>query len=325
MMDESLKALLGAFPSRRILVAGDVMLDEYIWGNVQRISPEAPVPVVEVRRRTHVAGGAANAAMNVASLGGEALLAGVVGADEPAMRLRAALRERGVATDGLIEDRQRRTTTKTRLIAHSQQVARIDDEHRSPLAPEMEDRLLAWAERQLPRCHACVLSDYAKGVVSRRFAEGLIGLARRGGKPVVVDPKGTDYGRYRAATVIKPNAEEARKACGIHADGLDGVLEAGNRLLELLDGAAVLLTRGPEGMSLFRRGLPPLHIAPEAREVFDVTGAGDTVVGVAALALAAGAALETAARLANRAAAVVVAKVGTAQATREELLGERPA
>jgi D-beta-D-heptose 7-phosphate kinase/D-beta-D-heptose 1-phosphate adenosyltransferase len=259
--------------------------------------------------------------VNVASLGGEPVLGGVVGTDHAAGRLRAALEERGTPAGGLVADAGRSTTTKTRLIAHSQQVARIDDEQRTPLARELEDRLLRWAEQELPRCQACILSDYAKGVVSGRFAEHLIGLARRAGKPIVVDPKGADYAKYRGATVIKPNVQEARQATNRDVEGPAGLQAAAEQLQEMLGGSAVLLTRGPEGMSLFVRGSPPLHIPPLAREVFDVTGAGDTVVSTLALALAAGATLEQAARLANRAAALVVAKVGTAQATLDELLG----
>jgi D-beta-D-heptose 7-phosphate kinase/D-beta-D-heptose 1-phosphate adenosyltransferase len=317
---DDLHALLSAFPGKRILVVGDVMLDEYLWGEGRRLSPEAPVPVVDVNRRTHIPGGAANVAVNVASLGGEALLGGVVGGDQQAGQLDAALRRRGVSTTGLVEDRARVTTTKTRLIAQNQQVVRIDHEHRAPLKPEVESQLLRWVEQELSRCQACILSDYAKGVVSRHFAEQLIGLARSAGKPVVVDPKGTDYTKYRGATVVKPNEEEARRVSKMDWEGLDGLVQAAEQLLELLDGCAVLLTRGPQGMSLFSRQSAPLHIPPVAREVFDVTGAGDTVVSTLALALTTGASLEQAARLANQAAALVVAKVGTAQASLDELL-----
>jgi D-glycero-beta-D-manno-heptose-7-phosphate kinase len=325
-VDERLQALVAAFAGRRVLVVGDVMLDEYLWGDVQRISPEAPVPVVAIRRRTSVPGGAANTAANVASLTGAALLTGVVGDDPPAGRLRAALRGLGLAVEGLIVDRQRSTTTKTRIIAHHQHVVRVDEEQPTPLPGEVEDQVLRWLEDQVASAHACVLSDYGKGVVSRRLAEHVISLARQAGKPVVVDPKGTDYVKYRGATVVKPNLAEAVLVC--HQQGGDASTLEGIRrhLLNLLEGSAVLLTRGAEGMSLFERGAAPVHIPSMAQEVYDVTGAGDTVAGTLALALAAGATLPEGATLANRAAGIVVAKVGTAQATCAELLrGAGPA
>jgi D-glycero-beta-D-manno-heptose-7-phosphate kinase len=320
-VEERLQELVAAFPGRRVLVVGDVMLDEYLWGDVQRISPEAPVPVVAIRRRTSVPGGAANTAANVASLTGEALLAGVVGDDPPAGRLRAALQGLGLAVEGLIVDRQRSTTTKTRIIAHHQHVVRVDEEHSTPLPGEVEEQVLRWLEDQVAGAHACVLSDYGKGVVSRRLAEHVIGLVRQAGKPVVVDPKGTDYVKYRGATVVKPNLAEAVLVC--HQQGGDASTLEGIRrhLLNLLEGSAVLLTRGAEGMSLFERGVAPVHIPSMAQQVYDVTGAGDTVAGTLALALAAGATLPEGATLANRAAGIVVAKVGTAQATCAELLG----
>jgi D-beta-D-heptose 7-phosphate kinase/D-beta-D-heptose 1-phosphate adenosyltransferase len=318
----SLKAIVTAFARQRVLVVGDIMLDEYIWGEVRRISPEAPVPIVAVRRRSCVPGGAANTAVNIVSLGGQALLGSIVGADGPAERLRNSLRDRGLALDGLLIDRQRATTTKTRIVAHHQHVVRIDEEQHTPLAVELEDELLRWLEQQLLTADACVLSDYAKGVVSPRLAQQVIGLARRAGKPVVVDPKGTDYAKYRGATVVKPNIEEAKLVYRPEGEGETGLRDLARRLLDVLDGSALLLTQGAEGMSLFERDKPPLHIPSLARDVFDVTGAGDTVAGTLTLALAAGAPLVQAAHLANRAAGIVVAKVGTAQATREELLEE---
>ncbi|HXG08811.1 MAG TPA: D-glycero-beta-D-manno-heptose-7-phosphate kinase [Gemmataceae bacterium] len=320
MTSEVFRGLLGAFPRKCVLIVGDVMLDEFLWGDVRRISPEAPVPVVEMRRRTYVPGGAGNAAANVVSLGGRALLAGVVGDDHQAILLSEALRQRGVAADGLLADAGRPTTTKTRIVAHNQQVVRVDCEQRTPLAAPLENRLLQWIETHLDRADVCVLSDYAKGVVSGRLAEQTIRLARQAGKPVVVDPKGADYAKYRGATVIKPNVAETELFLKAEIRDERSLEEAGARLAEQLEGGAVLITRGPQGMSLFRAGRPPLHIPSAARDVFDVTGAGDTVIGTLALALAAGGTLEQAAHLANRAAGIVVGKVGTATVTPEELL-----
>ncbi len=318
--EQKLRWIVASFAGRRVLVVGDVMLDEYVWGEVRRISPEAPVPVVSIRKRTSVPGGAGNTAINVDSLGGKALLASVVGADIPASRLRDAFGMHHINLDGLLVDKQRATTTKTRVMAHQHHhVVRIDEEHLTPLSLDLEDQMLHWLERQIPVVDACVLSDYAKGVVSQRLAQHFIGLSRQAGKPVVVDPKGTDFAKYRGATVIKPNIDEAKMVYRGEAGSEAGLLDMAHSLLTMFEGSALLLTRGAEGMSLFRPDARPLHIPSVAREVFDVTGAGDTVAGTLALALAAGATLDEAAELANRAAGVVVGKVGTAQATAEEL------
>jgi D-beta-D-heptose 7-phosphate kinase/D-beta-D-heptose 1-phosphate adenosyltransferase len=318
------RELLAAFPGQRVLIVGDVMLDEFIWGDVRRISPEAPVPVVEIQRRTYVPGGAANTAANVVSLGGVALLGGVVGRDHQAEQLGAALRQSGVEAEGLIGCDGRQTTTKTRILAHSQQVVRIDSEQRAPLSVAEEDRLLQWVETRLPGVGACVLSDYAKGVVSPRVAEHLIQMARQAGKPVVVDPKGTGYAKYRGATVVKPNVHEAERFAKQEITDESSLLEVGRQLAEVLDGSAVLITRGAQGMSLFRSGFSPAHIPAVAHNVFDVTGAGDTVISTLAMALAAGSTPEQATHLANRAASIVVGKVGTATVTLEEIKNGAP-
>ncbi len=310
---------INALRDRSVLILGDVMLDEYLWGDVRRISPEAPVPVVELCRRVDVPGGAANSAVNVMSLGGRARLGGVVGDDPQAERLRQALAHKEVPAEGLVVDAQRLTTTKTRIIAHNQQVVRVDHEDRRPLTPALENQLLLWAERDLAKAQACILSDYAKGVVSPRVAEHFIRMARRAGLPVIVDPKGTNYTKYRGATVIKPNVHEMAQLFKCDIQDEAGVLEAGSQLAGLLEGTTVLLTRGAQGMSVFRHGTPPVHIPSVARDVYDVTGAGDTVVSTMALALAAGMALELAVHLANRAAGIVIGKVGTSAVTLEEL------
>jgi rfaE bifunctional protein kinase chain/domain len=315
----SLLNLLAAFTGKRIMVVGDVILDEYLWGDVRRISPEAPVPIVEIRSRSFVPGGAANAAANVVSLAGRARLGGVVGTDHQADQLTKVLQRQGVDSAGLLPESERTTTTKTRLIAHSQQVVRMDSEQRVPLSRPVEDNLLRWIDGQLPDVDACIISDYGKGVVSSRVAEHIIRVARLADKPVIVDPKGTNYAKYRGATVIKPNIHEVQQVLKEEIDDDKSLLEASRRLVQLLEGSAVLITRGPEGMALFRDGLAPVHIAAVARRVFDVTGAGDTVVSTLALALAAGAALEQAVHLANLAAGIVVGKRGTATVTLEEL------
>jgi rfaE bifunctional protein kinase chain/domain len=319
MSDQGVVPLLRTLPGRRILVIGDVILDQYVWGEVKRISPEAPVPVVEVRAQTALPGGAANVAANIAAWGCTAHLGGVVGRDAEGESLCKALAEKGVSTDGLWQDATRQTTSKTRIIAHSQQVVRLDREQPVPLAAAVEDRLLSWAGDRVSEVDACVLSDYAKGVVSRRLALEFIGMARAAGKPIVVDPKESDCSIYRGATVIKPNLHEAEQILNRRIADETALMEAGRRLAGLLKGTAVLITRGPQGMLLFREGLQPLAVATVSRNVYDVTGAGDTVIAMMAAALAAGLPLEQGVRLGNLAAGVVVGKVGTATATLEEI------
>jgi rfaE bifunctional protein kinase chain/domain len=301
-----------------VLTIGDVMLDEYVWGEVQRISPEAPVPVVQVQRRTHLPGGAANVAASVVALGGRALLGGVVGGDVQAEHLLEAMATRSVPTGGLVVDQVRPTTTKTRVIARSQQVVRTDAEDCSPLSPELESEIADWAIEHVPAADSVVLSDYAKGVVSAGLARRVIAVARDNGKPVVVDPKGSDYGKYSGATVITPNLHDAGQAANVHVHTDGDLLEAARRLSALCNGTQLLVTRGAAGMTLFGPA-GPADISAEAHEVYDVTGAGDTVVAVVAVALGQGLTLSDAVRVANVAAGIAVEKVGTATVTFEEL------
>jgi rfaE bifunctional protein kinase chain/domain len=301
-----------------VLVIGDVMLDEYVWGEVQRISPEAPVPVVEIRTRTHVPGGAANAAVGVVALEGSARLGGVVGADPTAAVLREALDPTGVDLTGLLSDSERPTTTKTRVVAHAQQVVRADAEDRSPLPDALEDELVGWIRGALQDTDAMLISDYGKGVISDRLAKEAIALARELDKPVVVDSKGLHYSRFSGATVITPNVHDAGRAANVHIEDEDHLREAAGRLSEACGGAAILVTRGAAGMTLFSTD-HPIHVPAEAQEVFDVTGAGDTVVATLAVALARGIPLADAVRIANIAAGIVVGKVGTATVAIEDL------
>jgi D-glycero-beta-D-manno-heptose-7-phosphate kinase len=321
-MERMLKDILHRFPGKRVLVIGDLMLDEYIWGSVRRISPEAPVPVVELQKRSHAPGGAANAAANIAGLQGQVDLVGIIGADEAGNQLRRALASRGIGVDGLVTAEGRPTTTKTRIIAHSQQVVRLDQEHRVRFDAKLEEQLIRLIEERLPRADVCLLSDYAKGLVSPTLARGFIERAVALGKPVVVDPKGGDGSKYRGATVIKPNLDEAAILLKQEIQSPEEVTEAGPRLVSLFGSTGVLITRGAAGMSLFQVGREPIHIPAQAREVFDVTGAGDTVVSTLAMALAAGADLEQGARLASQAAAIIVGRVGTTAVRLEELLNE---
>ncbi len=300
------------FASLRVLVAGDAMLDEYWFGDTGRISPEAPVPVVRTRSSEQRPGGAANVALNLAALGARTTLAAVVGADERGRQL-AALLERSGVQCRFVESRAAPTVHKLRVLARNQQLIRLDSEHSLAAAAEDFARLF---EQAAAEADIIVLSDYAKGTLAR--VDGLIAAARRRGVPVLVDPKGTDFSRYRGATVLTPNQGEFAAVAGSWSDETE-FEERGKALRAHLGLAALLVTRGERGMTLFAEGELPVALAAEAREVFNVTGAGDTVIALMAASLAAGLDLERAAELANLAAGLVVGKIGVATVSRAEL------
>ena len=313
-------ALVAAMRGRRIVVVGDVMLDEFLWGRVSRISPEAPVPVVEVTRQSFHLGGAGNVAANVRALGGEATLVGLVGQDAAGASVAAALSEAGVQPRLVVSEGGRPTTVKTRIVAHHQQVVRADREESGDVEGAAGAAILEALREALAGCDALVVSDYQKGVVTPALLRRALPLARRRRIPVLVDPKLRRFPLYRGVTVVTPNQLEAEQATGLRLRDERTLAAAGRRILSLLSCRAALVTRGEHGMSLFERGRAPLHVEAAAREVFDVTGAGDSVIATMALALAAGASLAEAAMLANEAAGVVVGKLGTAQASPAELL-----
>jgi D-beta-D-heptose 7-phosphate kinase/D-beta-D-heptose 1-phosphate adenosyltransferase len=317
----SLRALVERFRGRRLLVIGDLMLDRYLWGRVDRISPEAPVPVVEIERESETLGGAGNVAANLQALGAEPVLVGVVGADDAGAHLAETLRGRGVLTDAVVRDPTRPTTVKTRIIAHAQQVVRADRESRAEIPEAVRATLLAAVEAALPRCEGMIVSDYGKGVITEALLERVLGMARKRGVSVSVDPKEAHIDAYRGVSILTPNQHEAGYAQGRRIVDEASLMEVGWGLQKRLDAEAVLVTRGAEGMSLFEKGGSYTHIPTVAREVYDVTGAGDTVVGVVALALAAGADFVSAATLANHAAGVVIREIGTASCTPAELIG----
>jgi len=316
----ALREVVARFPGRRVLVVGDLMLDRYLWGRVDRISPEAPVPVVEIERETFSLGGAGNVAANLHALGAEPVLIGAVGEDEDGARLVATLKQRGVGTAGLVHDRGRPTTVKTRIIAHAQQVVRADRESRTDLAGKAAEALLARIGAEMPDCQAMIVSDYAKGVVTRPLLEQGLARARAHKLPVCVDPKESHIEAYRGVSILTPNQHEAGYMQGRRITDESSLREVGWGLQKRLDAEAVLVTRGPEGMSLFEKGGRYTHLPTVAREVYDVTGAGDTVVSVVALALAAGADYPTASYLSNHGAGIVIREVGTATLSREQLL-----
>jgi D-beta-D-heptose 7-phosphate kinase/D-beta-D-heptose 1-phosphate adenosyltransferase len=302
----------------RILVVGDLMLDEYIEGSVDRISPEAPVPVLHKRRSRAVAGGAANVAANIAGMGGRPLLVGVVGDDAAARQLRGILAGHGVTDEGLVVDAERGTTTKTRVVVGQQQIVRVDSEISSHVPADLEDRILARATEALDNAAILLLSDYAKGVLTDRVISELIARARARDVFVVVDPKRADFSAYNGADLIKPNRSEFERAAG-HSCRTDEDIDAGVRALASRFSGGFLITRAEQGMTLARPGLAPVHIRTTVREVADVSGAGDTGVAALSVALCEGQALEAAVAVANAASGIAVGKLGTAVVTRAEL------
>lgn len=296
------------------------MLDRYVWGSVSRISPEAPVPIVRMEREDSCLGGAGNVVRNVISFGAKGIPVGVRGEDRDGDHLVMLCRESGVSTDGVVVAPGRPTTVKTRVIAHQQQVVRVDKEVDGPLATGVADAVLERALSSLGRADGLIVSDYDKGTVSQSLLASLLPEAARKGIPIVIDPKVRLFPHYRPATVVTPNAREAMEAAGAVAREEEEFEVIGRKLLALLECRYLLITRGDRGMLLQESGGVSLSIPAAAREVYDVTGAGDTVVATLALALAAGASMQEAALLANRAAGVVVGKLGTAVITIPELL-----
>jgi rfaE bifunctional protein kinase chain/domain len=319
--------LLAAAQKSRVLVIGDIMLDQFIWGSVARISPEAPVPIVDFQRESFMPGGAANVARNLTVLDVNAELLGAVGADAAAENLRVLLRSQKIGCRSLVISANRRTSLKTRIVAHTQQVVRIDRESRDDLSPQLTDRLLAAIKKQLAKTHAVIVGDYGKGVVTQKLLNELKPLCRAHGVWLSLDPKPVHHLNLTGLSLITPNRKETFELAKIEDDTRDAnpladknLMEATDRLLRELNPAVLLITLGELGMLLCQRGQKPFHIPTVAQEVFDVSGAGDTVIATFTLAVAAGASPVEAAILSNHAAGIVVGKVGTATASAEELL-----
>ncbi len=295
------------------------MLDRYYWGSVARISPEAPVPVVEVESESARLGGAANVANNIASLGGVPLMIGVVGQDDAGQALRAIIKESGLSTDGILVDASRPTTVKTRVIAHNQHVVRVDKEVKEDIAGGIQEKILDVLERHIGELDAVIIEDYNKGVVVKNLIRELVECARRSGKCVAVDPKFNNFFEYRRVTVFKPNRKETEEALGVRLHDQQSVELAGRALVERLEAESVLLTLGERGMSLFERDGTTTHVPTAARKVADVSGAGDTVISTLTMALAAGASIKEASTLANFAGGVVCGEVGIVPIDRDVL------
>ncbi len=319
MIDKQLQEVLDRFSAQRVAVVGDLILDEFIWGRVDRISPEAPVPVVEVTRESEHLGGAANVARNLVSLGARVRLVGILGGDDAGRRFLNHPDNGGIDGSGIIVDGSRLTTTKSRIIAHHQQVCRFDREGSGALEEDTARRLEEQTLHALDDVDAVVISDYSKGVVTRDLVRSLVSQTRRRSMFVAVDPKRVDFSSYEGVSIITPNLKEASRAAGIEIYGEESLIAAAERIQAVCRSEHVLITRGEEGMSLLSGGKIE-HFAAVAREVFDVTGAGDTVIAALTLAFASRATPADAAVIANHAAGVVVGKLGTATVSVEELL-----
>ena len=317
---KSLIKIIPEFSKQRILVLGDVMVDKFVWGKVSRISPEAPVPVVEVTRETHAFGGAGNVANNLISLGGNVYLIGVIGNDVSGDKLFEDLNQGKINTDRIIRDSERPTIVKTRIIAQHQQVVRVDKEIKGEFPSKIVNEIIAQLERTAPEVDAIIISDYGKGVINPPVLKKAISLAHKYKIPVTVDPKIEHFLRYKKVSCITPNTLEA--ITGMRAPDAredKDMFELGRKILKKLDSESVLITRGERGMTLFEPGNKITHIPTRAKEVYDVTGAGDTVISTFTLALAAKASFIEAAEISNFAAGIVVGKLGTATVSQDEL------
>lgn len=324
---QRVRQMLSAARRTRILVIGDVMLDQFIWGSVARISPEAPVPVVDFERESFMPGGAANVARNLTALNVTTELFGVVGRDPAAQELKALLRSHRIGCEGILINPARRTSVKTRIVAHKQQVVRIDRETRDGLDEQVTTRLLAAVEEQIPGAAGVIVGDYGKGVISQPFLEEIKGMCRARGLWLSFDPKPVHHLSLTGMSLITPNRKEAFELANLpdetrHTNPLadTNLMRVAEKLLTELRPALLLITLGELGMLMCQRNQKPIHIPTVAQEVFDVSGAGDTVIASFTLAIAAGASALEAAILSNHSAGIVVGKIGTATVTPEELV-----
>ncbi len=315
-----LKRAISRFSKAKILVIGDLILDEFVWGSVSRISPEAPVPVVWVERESYMPGGASNVANNIRGLEGKVYVAGIVGPDERAQKLLELLSERGVVTDGVLVDPVRPTTLKTRIIAQHQQVVRVDREKVEHLSGAVLKDIILYAKKVIPQVDAVIIEDYGKGVITPALLKELIRCAKSHKKVITVDPKEEHFSFYKGVTSLTPNNHEASVAAGMRIKDDNTLIEAGKKMLKRIKSDSVLITQGEKGMCLFEKNGAVSHIPTAAQEVYDVSGAGDTVIAVFTLAMACGASAADAAWISNIAAGIVVGKVGVAVVSQEELI-----
>ncbi|MFQ6031696.1 MAG: D-glycero-beta-D-manno-heptose-7-phosphate kinase [Candidatus Zixiibacteriota bacterium] len=319
---ERFNQIFSHWGKHKVLILGDVMLDEYLWGNVSRISPEAPVPVVEILKESIKLGGAANVALNVKALGDEPILVGVIGKDKNGERMREALNAVQIPDQGIFAEDTRHTTIKTRVIAHSQQVVRADREDTQETSSELTDRIVDFVKKKIGDIGALIISDYGKGVITMKLLSELIDLCQKNRIFVGVDPKETLFLNYKKVSLITPNHHEAAFAFGKKIKDEEILKEVGWGLMERLEVNAMLITKGELGMSLFERNGSLTHFPTRAKKVYDVTGAGDTVISTFTSAFSAGASYKEAALISNHAAGMVIGEIGTAQVTKDQLIEE---
>jgi D-beta-D-heptose 7-phosphate kinase/D-beta-D-heptose 1-phosphate adenosyltransferase len=318
-MKKKFKEFLDSDHRPRLLVIGDLILDEYIWGAINRISPEAPVPILETKSENLALGGAANVANNLTELGCEVHLVGAIGKDEKGERLLSLISGQGINTEGIFRFVHRPTTSKIRIVAHNQQVLRIDKEDNRPITEETESKFVQHINKILPEMDCIICSDYRKGVLTEKVFKAVIHRAKNSKKRVLVDPKSSDFTLYKGATLVTPNQYEVEQAVPIKIQDRNDLDRAAEYLLNLTHAEVLLITRGKDGMMLYQNKEEPVDIDTQAKEVFDVTGAGDTVVSVLGMALAIGFNYKDSAWLSNMAASIVVGKVGTATVTLNEI------
>ncbi|MBN1756433.1 D-glycero-beta-D-manno-heptose-7-phosphate kinase [bacterium] len=315
-----LNSIFANFKKQKVIVLGDSMLDEYIWGVVERISPEAPVPVVDVQTTSLRLGGAANVAWNLKKLGAEPILVSIVGEDPTSQRLMELLSQEKIASKSLITDYSRPTTLKTRIIAHHQQVVRVDRENREDIDSPILEEVLAVFRTNLPHADGVIISDYGKGLLTREMVQEVIHSCRKQQKFIAVDPKEKYFQYYKGISIITPNVHETETALKTRIRSEDELVAAGEKLLKMLEAKNVLITRGEKGMSLFQQNGDYYYLPTVAKEVYDVTGAGDTVTASLTLAAISGASYFEAAYISNHSAGIVVGEVGTAAVTLDKLL-----
>lgn len=319
VISKELTPYINQFSDARVLVIGDIILDEYIWGDVSRISPEAPVPVVDVQRETKMLGGAANVVHNIRSLGGQAILCGVIGDDSIGRHIIKQIKKIGSDPAGIIIEPDRPSSMKTRIVAHNQQVVRFDRESRNELHNESIKKLLAYIKKSIRDIDAVVVADYGKGVISSRMMKGLRDILKGSDVLLAVDPKENNFNHYQGIDIITPNHHEAGAFCGFKIVDEKTLIKAGTQMLDKLHCRSILITQGKDGMALFESDDRIYHIPTIAQHVFDVTGAGDTVIGTLCLGLASGMDMKSAAVVSNYAAGIVVGEVGTSTVTAKQL------
>jgi len=326
--NNNLVGFIDQLKGHRILILGDLILDEYIWGDAERISPEAPVPVVNIKKREIRPGGAANVAMTISALGGVPILAGVIGDDDSGVRFRSTIMELGLSSSGLVNERGRTTPLKTRILASNQQMLRIDSESVTSIDLSARQNLLAYLDDALGKVDALLISDYAKGTISVELLAPVLDNAKSHNLLITVDPKPSNMHLYKGVTLVSPNLKEAATASGISIKDRTSLVQAAKKLMECVAPKALLITRGGDGLSLFTSDGSAHHLPAMTSEVYDVSGAGDTMIGTLTLAMSAGANILDAVEIANCAAGVVVRKAGVATVSPgelKEMLPRRPA